>query len=93
MDVSSLSPWRLERSAHIDHLSLIQINRQSKLLLRVNNGSPAWASECPFLGVKQTSISGGWMSAFSQKATFMRAAAPSSTDVSRPRGVLNKLGF
>ncbi len=30
---------------------------------------PAWASERPLLGVKQTSFSGGWMSAFSQKET------------------------
>ncbi len=34
-----------------------------------NNGSPALASECPFLGVKRTSISGDWMSAYSQKQT------------------------
>ncbi len=35
-------------------------------LLWVKSGSPAWASECPLLGEEQTSISGRWMSAFSQ---------------------------
>ena len=34
-----------------------------------NNGSPAWASECPFLGAKQTWISGDWRSACSHKQT------------------------
>ncbi len=33
----------------------------------VNNGSPAWATECPKLGDKRKSISGGWMSACSHK--------------------------
>ena len=32
----------------------------------VTSGSPAWASECPLLGVKRKSNSGGWMSACSQ---------------------------
>ncbi len=40
---------------------------EPRLPLWVKTGSPAWASECPLLGVKQTSISGDWMSAFSQK--------------------------
>ncbi len=38
-----------------------------RLPLWVNSGSPAWASECPLLGAKQKSISGGWMSACSQE--------------------------
>ena len=38
--------------------------------LWVNYGSPAWAPECPVLGEEQTSISGGWRSAFSQEETF-----------------------
>ena len=41
-----------------------------RLLLWVNNGSPAWASECPFLGVKRTSSSDGWGSVHSQTQTF-----------------------
>ena len=41
--------------------------------LWVNNGSPARASECPLLGAKQTSISGGWRSAFSHKRSFVGA--------------------
>ncbi len=28
--------------------------KRDQLPFRVNNGSPAWASECPLLGVKQT---------------------------------------
>ena len=41
-----------------------------RLPLWVNNGSPAWASECPELGVKRKSISGDWMSACSQEQKF-----------------------
>ena len=40
------------------------------LPLWVSSGSPAWASECPVLGVERKSISGGWMSPCSQEATF-----------------------
>ena len=40
----------------------------------VTSGSPAWASECPLLGVKRTSISGDAMSAYSQTRTFGRSA-------------------
>ncbi len=36
----------------------------------VTSRSPAWASECPLLGVKQKSISGRCMSAFSQERTL-----------------------
>ena len=38
--------------------------------LRVNNGSPARASECPVLGEEQTSILGSWRSAYSQERSF-----------------------
>ncbi len=44
-------------------------HRRRQCLLWVKTGSPAWASECPLLGVEQTSISGGWMSACSQEET------------------------
>ncbi len=36
----------------------------------VKSGSPAWVMECPLLGVKRKSISGGWRSSFSQSRTF-----------------------
>ncbi len=38
--------------------------------LRANNGSPAWTTECPVLGVEQKSISGDRMSVPSQEETF-----------------------
>ncbi len=40
----------------------------------VTSGSPAWALECPLLGVEQTSISGRWMSACSHKRTLKACA-------------------
>ncbi len=50
------------------------------------SGNPAWASECPKLGVKQTSISGDWMSACSQQRKFARLIIGAS---SRPSLSLN----
>ncbi len=44
--------------------------RQRQCLLRVNNGSPAWALECPVLGAKRKSISGCWTSESSQTQTL-----------------------
>ncbi len=44
-------------------------NGEPRLPLWVKSGSQAWASECPLLGVKQTSNWGAWMSAYSQKRT------------------------
>ncbi len=44
---------------------------EPRLPLWVKSGSPAWASECPVLGVKQTSYSGGCMSPCSQERTFV----------------------
>ncbi len=52
---------------------------ESECLLRVKNGSPAWASECPLLGVKQTSISGDWRSVHSQELTSAQASAKVSS--------------
>ena len=49
-------------------------NSYGGLLLWVKTGSPAWASECPVLGGKRKSNSGGWRSAFSQEPTFERSA-------------------
>ncbi len=43
---------------------------EPRLPLWVKTGSPAWASECPLLGVEQTSISSDWMSACSHKPTL-----------------------
>ncbi len=48
---------------------VLHLLRQRRCLLWVNNGSPAWASECPELGEEQTSYSGGCMSVHSQKET------------------------
>ncbi len=42
-------------------------------LLWVKSGSPAWASECPLLGVRRKSISGDWMSACSHNRTSVEA--------------------
>ncbi len=42
--------------------------------------SPAWASECPLLGLKRTSISGGWRSAYSQKRKFASQPIPRETN-------------
>ncbi len=50
-------------------------NSPERLPSRVKSGSPAWASECPLLGEEQTSISGGWMSAFSHKRTLKACAS------------------
>ncbi len=36
----------------------------------VNNGSQPRSRKCPLLGAKQTSISGGWRSAYSQKRKY-----------------------
>ncbi len=55
--------------------------------LRVKSGSPAWAAECPLLGVEQTSISGDWMYACSQKRAFgqfLSAWVPSSMTANLP---------
>ncbi len=48
----------------------IVIVRTITLPLWVKTGSPACASECLLLGVKQKSILGDWMSACSQKRTL-----------------------
>ena len=47
---------------------------EPRLPLRVKTGSPAWASECPVLGVERKSISGGWTSVCSHKQKL--AGAP-----------------
>ncbi len=62
---------------------------EPRLPLWVNNGSPAWASECPELGVEQKSISDGWMSACSHKRTFEHFAA---TIDFRPHRRYNRAG-
>ncbi len=43
----------------------------SELNSLIEDGGPAWASECPVLGVKQTSYSGGCMSPCSHKRKFV----------------------
>ncbi len=42
----------------------------------VKTGSPAGATECLVLGVKRKSISGGWRSAYSRKATLDAVEQP-----------------